>query len=61
MESKLSEPLKKGGMDKYKLKVKDRDEKINEALGILMENDMIENPYKIEKRNKSPFRKTTYY
>ena len=45
-------------VDKYKQKVKERDDNLNQVLEILVENGMIQNPYKIEKTSKSPFRKT---
>ena len=44
-------------MDKYKQKIIERDHQIDKALGYLISNKMIENPYKIENVSKSPFRK----
>jgi len=34
-------------MDKYKKRVIERDGKVNEALNYLIDNKMIENPYRI--------------
>lgn len=46
--------------DKYKQKVIERDSKLNQALGYLIEHKMIDNPYKIQYIPKSPFRKTHF-
>jgi hypothetical protein len=47
-------------MDKYKQRVYERANKVNETFNFYLENKMIENPYKIEVVPKSPFRKTNY-
>jgi hypothetical protein len=44
-------------MDKYKQRVYERDNKVDETLNYCIKNKTIENPYKIATVSKSPFRK----